>query len=470
LTCSTSEMAFRGGTGVRIDLSKVPRRAANLTPYEMMLSESQERMLLVSEPAQEQEVLDVFKRWGVSAVSIGVVTDDGRLRIDDGGECVADMPFELLVDGCPIADRPTAVPPKPGSRETLDLGGLSPAEVLERVVVSPNVCDKRWVFEQYDHLIGTNTVIGPGSDAAVLRIKGTTMGIALSLDGDGRKTALDPYQGGVAAVAEAYMNVCCAGAQPLAITNCLNFGNPQNPKIMREFAESVRGIRDACEFLGVPVTGGNVSFYNETLGEQIYPTPVIGMVGLLEDVRKAIGLGFRKKGDQVILIGKTEPDLGASELARIVSGKDAGILTPIDLTSHKRISQALLHLIGEGLLSSCHDCSLGGLAVALLKSCFGSRYDCPSGLSAVIPADVDPIPWLFAESASRAIISLAPENIGRVTDYLDHIEIDYLLLGEVGQDAFVIKQRGNHVLSVDSRRLKQRWASSLDELLAVSSD
>jgi len=456
LTCSTSEMAFRGETGIRIDLAKVPKRVGNLTSYEMMLSESQERMLLVAEPAREREVLDVFKRWGVKAVSVGVVTNDGRLRVNDGAESVAEMPLAMLIDGCPVCSRPGAKPSGTAGLEALDHDDANLSEAIERLIISPNLCDKRWVFEQYDHLIGTNTVVGPGADAAVMRIKGTRKGIALSLDGNGAKTAIDPYQGGVAAVAEAYLNVCCTGAEPLAITNCLNFGNPEVPEVMWQFAESVRGLKDACELLRVPVTGGNVSFYNETLSEDVYPTPVIGMVGLVEDVRGVVTHRFQQAKDVIVLLGRTVARLG-------------GQLLPLDLHVHERVSLAILKLGRDGLLQSAHDCSEGGIAMSLLECCFGACNGSSSGAKVVLPREAEPISWLFAEAPSRAIISVKAENVGRVTDYLDKAEVEHLVLGEVGQETFEVKQGQRALLKVGSDRLRRKWAASLESMLTGGS-
>jgi len=469
LTCSTSEMAFRGGTGLRIDLSKVPRRVGALTPYEMMLSESQERMLLVTEAKREREVLDVFKRWGVKAVSVGVVTDEGRLSINDGAEDVADMPLALLVDGCPVCNRPVAEPSGIARLGAFDHEHIDLKDAIETIIACPDLCEKRWVFEQYDHLIGTNTVVRPGSDAAVMRIKGTSKGVALCLDGSGAKTALDPYQGGVAAVAEAYLNVCCTGAEPLAITNCLNFGNPEDPEVMWQFAESVRGVKEACELLSVPVTGGNVSFYNETLGENVYPTPVIGMVGLFEDLRTVVRHRFQQAGDVIFLLGRTVPRLAGSELAKVVAGELGGQLVPVDLHAHKRISQAILKLGRDGLLQSAHDCSEGGIAMSLLESCFGARNGSSSGVRVLLPNEAEPISWLFAETPSRAIISVKAENVGRVTDYLNKAEVEHLVLGEVGQETVEVNQSQTVLLRVESDRLRQRWAESLENMLTGGS-
>ncbi|MBN2208673.1 MAG: phosphoribosylformylglycinamidine synthase subunit PurL [Candidatus Coatesbacteria bacterium] len=479
LTCSTSEMAFRGRTGVRIDLAKVPRRAANLTAYEMMLSESQERMLLVVEPSREREVLDVFKRWGVKAASIGVVTNDGRLSIDQGAERAAEMPLALLVDGCPVHNRPLLKPAKREAHVAVELEGIDLKDAIDTIVASPNLCDKRWVFEQFDHLIGTNTVVLPGADAAVMRIKGTKKAVALCLDGNGAKTALDPYQGAIAAVAEAFLNVCCVGAEPLAVTNCLNFGNPESPEVMWQFAESVRGLKDACKFLGVPVTGGNVSFYNETLGESIYPTPVIGMIGLIEDVRAVMRHRFQQAQDVILLLGKNVPRLEGSELARLRAGAAGGQLLPfsrrssasyngevgVDLSAHVRLSRALLELGRQGLLQSAHDCSEGGVAMSLLECCFGSSSGSSCGVRLRLPNEAEPVSWLFAEAPSRAVISVKTDNVARVTDYLNKKEVEHLVLGEVGQETVEINQGRTTLLRVESTLLRRKWAESLENVL-----
>jgi phosphoribosylformylglycinamidine synthase len=477
LTCSTSEMAFRGRTGIRIDLAKVPRRAGNITAYEMMLSESQERMLLVVEPRREREVLDVFKKWGVKAVSIGVVTNDGRLSIDQGAERAAEVPLALLVDGCPARAttsapiRPFLKPVKREAHDAVEYEGIDLKDAIETIVASPNLCDKRWVFEQFDHLIGTNTVVLPGADAAVMRIKGTKKAVALCLDGNGANTALDPYQGAIAAVAEAYLNVCCTGAEPLAITNCLNFGSPEAPEVMWQFAESVRGLKDACAHLGVPVTGGNVSFYNETLGESIYPTPVIGMVGLIEDVRAVVRHRFQQAQDVILLLGKSVPRLEGSELARAVAAASFAQLLPIDLLAHAQLSRALLELGRQGLLQSAHDCSEGGVAMAVLECCFGSSNGSSCGIRLRLPNEAEPVSWLFAEAPSRAIISVKAENVVRVTDYLNRAQfgssngVEHLVLGEVGRETVEIDQGQTALLRVESARLRRKWGESLENML-----
>jgi len=467
LTCSTSEMAFRAGTGVRIDISKVPRRAEGLSPYEIMLSESQERMLIVVEPDKEAEVKRVFDRWGVLAVPIGVVTDDGRLVVIEGETKVADIPLELLIGQPPKCNRPVRKPPDATLAGDIDsdLGQLEPKEALLLLLRSPNICQKRWVFEQYDHLIGTNTVAGPGADAAVMRVKGTRKAVALCLDGSGARAHLDPYQGAVWAVAESFLNVVCVGAKPLAITNCLNFGNPEDPVVMWQFVEAVRGLKDACEALNVPVTGGNVSFYNETSGKSIYPTPVVGMLGTLEDVSKVVRPGFVKPGDVILVLGRTVPTLGGSELATVTLGRQTGRPQPVDLAAHLRLSQVMLDLAQAGLLRSAHDCSEGGIAVALLESCFLARNGGPAGARIDLPTDMPASLWLFAESPSRVVISVSRKDLSSVERVLADSDQEYAVIGEVVEGRFVVRQGRSAVIDEDCLDLARIWSSAFEEMI-----
>ena len=332
LTCSTCEMASRGGTGIEIDLAKVPLRETGMIPYEVMLSESQERMLLVVRRGAERQVMDIFHKWDLDAVIIGRVTGDGLMRVKDGDRVVAEIPARALAEEGPVYHRPMQRPAYLDETERADLAGLPLPEKLDRVLLdllgSPNIASKQPVWQQYDHMLFCNTVVEPGSDAAVLRVQGTRKGLALSADGNGRYTYLDPYEGGKLAVAEAARNVVCAGARPLAITNCLNFGSPERPEIMWQFAEAVRGMADACRALGTPVTGGNVSFYNETLGTAIFPTPIVGMVGLLEDIAHATTQWFKAEGDVVFLLGETFEELGGSEYLKVVAQHGGGAGAP----------------------------------------------------------------------------------------------------------------------------------------------
>ncbi|HWT79674.1 MAG TPA: phosphoribosylformylglycinamidine synthase subunit PurL, partial [Candidatus Methylomirabilis sp.] len=328
LTCSTCEMASRGGTGIEIDLAKVPLRETGMIPYEVMLSESQERMLLVVRRGSESQVMDIFHKWDLDAVIVGQVTGDGLMRVRDGDRLVAEIPAKALAEEGPVYHRPMRRPAYLDETEGADLGGLplpaKPDQILLDLLGSPNIASKQPVWQQYDHMLFCNTVVEPGSDAAVLRVQGTQKGLALSADGNGRYTYLDPYEGGKLAVAEAARNVVCAGGRPLAITNCLNFGSPERPEIMWQFSEAVRGMADACRALGTPVTGGNVSFYNETLGTPIFPTPIVGMVGLLDDISHATTQGFKAEGDVVFLLGETFEELGGSEYLKLVHNMEAG--------------------------------------------------------------------------------------------------------------------------------------------------
>ena len=379
LTCSTCEMGGRGGTGVEIELDRVPQRETGMTPYEIMLSESQERMLLVAQKGREEEVFRVFQKWGLDAVEIGRVTSDGKMRVLEHGEVVAEIPNAALTDDAPVYKRPLARWEPPVEREMPEHIHLSESGdfslQLKRLLASPNICSKRWVWQQYDHMVQTNTVEAPGAgDAGVIRIKGSKRGLAMALDGNGRWCYLDPRLGAMHAVAEGARKVACAGATPIGATNCLNFGNPEKPHIMWQFSQVIDGITKACEELDTPITGGNVSFYNETLGEGIYPTPVIGVVGILEDVHKTAKMHFAQAGREsarkiVLLRGDdagdavdAELEFGSSEYAKEILGAVWGYPPELDLEKEATLQRALVALIQAGLIESAHDCSDGGLA------------------------------------------------------------------------------------------------------------
>jgi phosphoribosylformylglycinamidine synthase len=392
LTSSSSEMASRGGMGIEIDLARVPQRETGMTPYEIMLSESQERMLLVAERGREREVFGVFSKWGLDAVEIGKVTDDGKLRVLDHGRVVAEIPAHAIGEEGPRYERPIAAPASPagatGPLFEFAAGGVDLTENFRELLASPAIASKYWVTEQYDSMVRTNTRFGPGtSDAAVLRLKETERGLALSTDGNGRWCFLSPRLGAMHAVAEAARNVACSGARPVAATNCLNFGNPEKPEVMWQFSEAVDGIAEACRALEIPITGGNVSFYNETLGKPIYPTPVLGVLGELEDADFAVGSGFDKEGDVIVLLdgaaaagartGDSRAEFSSSEYAKTTIGIVGGMPPAIDLTAEKRLIECLVSLASAGLILSAHDVSDGGLAVTIAESCFAS-----DGLSA----------------------------------------------------------------------------------------
>src|ERR1700726_3871037 len=381
LTCSTCEMGARGGTGVEIELDRVPQRETGMTPYEIMLSESQERMLLVAQKGREEEVFRIFQKWGLDAVEIGRVTSDAKMRVLEHGEVVAEIPNAGFTDDAPVYKRPRARWEPPVDREMpefvkLAAGGDFSAQ-LKRLLASPNICSKRWVWQQYDHMVQTNTVDAPGAgDAGVIRIKGSNRGLAMALDGNSRWCYLDPRLGAMHAVAEAARKVACAGATPIGATNCLNFGNPEKPHIMWQFSQTIDGITKACEKLEIPITGGNVSFYNETLGEGIYPSPVLGIVGIFDDVHKAVFPHFRELGRAVVLLRASEAgdlvdaecEFGSSEYAKEILGAVWGFPPALELEREAALQKAVVEMIGAGLVDSAHDCSEGGIAVTLAES------------------------------------------------------------------------------------------------------
>jgi len=467
LTCSTCEMASRGGTGIEIDLAKVPRRETGMIPYEVMLSESQERMLLVVRQGAEPLVLDIFQKWDLDAVIIGQVTGDGIMRVKDGRRVVAEIPAKALAEQGPVYHRPRQRPAYLDETEQADLSGLSLPDKLDQVLLdllaSPNIASKQSVWQRYDHMLFCNTVVEPGSDAAVLRVQGTRKGLALAADGNGRYTYLDPYEGGKLAVAEAARNVVCAGARPLAITNCLNFGNPERPEIMWQFAEAVRGMGDACRALDTPVTGGNVSFYNETLGQAIFPTPIVGMVGLLEEIGHATTQWFKRDGEVVVLLGETREELGGTEYLKVVHNREEGRPPRLDLARERAVQQACLAAIRAGIVSSAHDCSDGGLAVALAESCItapGARL----GATLEIPGDMRPDALLFGESASRIVVSVPPDQVERLRVIAREHGVAWAVLGAVGGDHLVLRgQRFNLHLSVEA--LHWTWSTGLSRFL-----
>jgi len=467
LTCSTCEMASRGGTGIEIDLAKVPLRETGMIPYEVMLSESQERMLLVVKQGREQEVMRIFDKWDLDAVIIGRVTADGLMRVRDGGRTVAEIPARALAEEGPVYDRPMRRPAYLDEAWRADLSAVPVPEKLDETLLtllaSPNIASKLPVWQQYDHMLFCNTVVEPGSDAAVLRVQGTGKGLALSADGNGRYTYLDPYEGGKLAVAEAARNVVCAGARPLAITNCLNFGNPERPEIMWQFAEAVRGIGDACRALATPVTGGNVSLYNETLGTAIVPTPVIGMVGLLEDIQRATTQWFKAAGDVILLLGETRDELGGSEYLKVIHHSETGQPPRLDFAREQAVQAACLEAIQSGLVRSAHDCADGGLAVALAECCMTGPGE-PLGARVEVPGELRPDALLFAESASRIIVSARPTDAARVEEIAREHAAPCRRLGEVGGDALALRGK-KFAIALPVRIAREAWATGLSRLL-----
>ncbi len=489
LTCSTCEMGGRGGVGIEIELDRVPQRETNMTPYEIMLSESQERMLLVAQKGREQEVFRVFEKWGLDAVEVGKVTTDNKLRVLEHGKVVAEIPNPALTDEAPVYKRPLArwEPPvprempdavrqalKPGSRD--ESHGTAEAvpfhnSVLKQLLSSPNISSKRWVWQQYDHMVQTNTVEAPGAgDAGVIRIKGTQRGLSMALDGNGRWCYLDPKLGAMHAVAEAARKVACSGATSVGATNCLNFGNPEKPQIMWQFSQTIDGITKACEELEIPITGGNVSFYNETLGEGIYPTPVLGVVGILEDVHKSAKMHFRETGRSVVLLHAgeagdatdAETEFGSSEYAKEILGSLWGYPPELELEKEAGLQKSVIELIRQGLVDSTHDCSEGGIAVALAEKAF------PKGIGAKVNLPSDGIFAefaLFGESSSRILLSCDPANVSRIKEVAANHGTTADVIGETIPDKLEISLDGKVVVSSTVAELGDAYESALESAL-----
>ncbi len=471
LTSSSVEMAARAGTGLEIDLTLVPQRETGMTAYEMLLSESQERMLIVARKGRENQVVDIFNKWDLDAVVIGKVVEGDRLRIHHNSVLEADLPVLALTDEAPKYERPMVDPrANVAQREVsaidLRIGTLDLGQVLKTLLSSPNICSKQWVYEQYDTMVRTNTVTLPGADAAVIRVKETRRAIAMCLDGNGKFVGINPREGTKLAAAEAARNVACVGAQPIAVTNCLNFASPERPEVMWSFSEVVDGLAEACKAFETPVVSGNVSFYNETDGQGIVPTPVIGMVGLIDDTRKLVTQGFKNEGDIIALLGVTNDDLAASEFAQTVAGFSTetmisnGIVPHLDMALEKKVQDTLLRLADECLLFSAHDCSDGGLAVAVAECCFSSLGRGAVGCKLTLEASgLSSESLLFGESPSRVIISFAPDNLERVKEIVG--DCPFEVLGCVKGDMVDIAIDGGSSISFAVRELEDIWRQSL---------
>src|SRR5437763_1473796 len=473
LTCSTREMGARGSVGIEIELDRVPQRETGMNAYEIMLSESQERMLLVAESGREHEIFAVFEKWGLDAVIVGRVTDNGRLRVLEHGQLVADIPNTALTDDAPLYRRPMepwkapAPRTKPEHIQFRRSGDFTPE--LKRLLAAPNICSKRWIFEQYDSMVQSNTVEGPGADAGLMRIKNTKRALAMALDGNGRWCWLDPKLGVMHAVAEAARNVSCTGAVPVAATNCLNFGNPEKPQIMWQFSQVVDGISEACAALETPITGGNVSLYNETLGEGIYPTPVMGVVGILENIEDAMTFHFRQPGREILLLsgpGKkneaAEMELGSSEYARHVLGEIWGQPPALDLIQEAALQKCLQELISSHFIESAHDCSDGGIAVALAEAAFVSGTGAELALSSN-GSFLEAV--LFGEEASRVVISCDPKN----TQHIQQVTVKWGIradrIGRTVSENLIIQIDGHRAISASVSELRQEWETALPRAL-----
>jgi phosphoribosylformylglycinamidine (FGAM) synthase-like enzyme len=511
LTSSSCEMAARAGNGIELDLSLVPQRETGMTPYEIMLSESQERMLIVAHGGRERQVIDIFRKWDLDAVVIGRVTDTGSVVCIHGGERVADIPSKYLTDEAPRYERPMRAPERAASSQvtTAPAGGdgargasagvnasvvnsdeldevmeapsavvtgvADCGEALRRLLASPGVASKEWVYRQYDHMVRTNTAILPGADAAVVRIKETRRALAMCLDGNGRYCAVDPRAGARLIVAEAARNVVCVGARPIAITNCLNFASPERPEVMWSFSEVIDGMAEACEALETPVVSGNVSFYNETEGRGIHPTPVVGMVGLVEDVRRVVTQGFKREGDLIALVGETADDLSVSEYEAVVAGRSVGEMVEsgarvpaLSLERERAVQQAVLLAAEEGLLQSAHDCSDGGIGVALAECCFSSLGR--KGLGASVRLEgggLSAEALLFGETPSRIILSFDESQRTRIERIAAQAGAPFRVVGRVGGGRLSISADGEERVSQPLAELETLWRDALGKRLQV---
>jgi phosphoribosylformylglycinamidine synthase len=465
LTCSTCEMGSRAETGVEIDLQYVPQRETGMTPYEIMLSESQERMLIVAERGREEEVFQVFRKWGLDAVTIGKVTADGKLRVKDHGQVVAEISNRALADEAPLYDRPHTKPYRPAPLEPPF--SIPPSRSVQQDLIallsSADICSKRWIWEQYDYLVRSNTLAGPGSDAAIVRIKETGTSIAISLDGNGRYCALDPREGTKLIVAECCRNLSTAGALPVAATNNLNFGNPERPEIMAQLVESIEGMSEACEFFETPITGGNVSLYNETLGEPIFPSPVMGVVGLMKTAHPT-PIHFREPDRAVILLGgfgaTDDLHFGGTQYAKVILESMWGLPPTLDMDYEKRVHQAIREIVGAGLAESAHDLSDGGLAVALAEASFG-----PAGVGASIeiPAGERAEFQIFHEGPSRILFSTSePENVLAIAQKNG---VEAVRIGVTMKERLRIDCDSKTLIDCNLTELREPWETSLEQIL-----
>lgn len=461
LTSSSAEMASKAGSGIEMNLDLIPQRETGMSAYEMMLSESQERMLLVIEKGREQEIIDIFEKYDLEAVSVGHVTDDKMLRLLHQGEVVCELPVDALAEEAPVYHKPSSEPAY--YREFLETKVEAPAitdaaDTLKQLLQQPTIASKEWVYDQYDYMVRTNTVVAPGSDAGVLRIRGTKKALAMTTDCNARYLYLDPEAGGKIAVAEAARNIVCSGARPLAVTDNLNFGNPEKPEIFWQIEKSADGISEACRKLSTPVIGGNVSLYNESNGTAIYPTPVIGMVGLVEDIAHITTQSFQQAGDVIFVIGETKEEFAGSELQKMTEGRIYGKAPEIDLDVELTRQEALLAAIQNGLVQSAHDVSEGGLGVALAESTFGT-----DGLGAHIQIDLNSEASLFSETQSRFVVTVKPEHREAFAAAVK----DAKEVGTVTNDGvFTVKnQEGQQWIHAAVNELERAWKGAIPCLL-----
>jgi phosphoribosylformylglycinamidine synthase II len=452
ISCSTSEMSAKGESGMIIDLNKVPLREEGMSAYEIMLSESQERMLVVAKKGCEEKVKEIFEKWDLHCEIVGVVTDDPKLIIYYHGKKMVEIPpIELALGGnVPVYYRDAKEPAYLNEIHKFNFNSLpEPESILntfEKIFSSPNIASKRWVYEQYDSMVRTNTIVGPGSDAAVIYIKGTNKALAAKTDCNGRFVYLNPKEGAKIAVAESARNVVCSGGVPLAITNCLNFGNPYKPEMYWTFKKAIEGMGEACRFFNTPVTGGNVSFYNESPDTAVYPTPVIGMVGLIEDLEFVTTAEFKNEGDLIYVLGEDYEEIGGSEYMKVIHNKVAGEIPKIDLQTEKDLHSLLLHLIESNLINSAHDISDGGIICAIAECCI-INDEKPIGASVKIPVKKREDFSFFSESQSRVIVSVDKEEQEKFEEIASKSFTPFILIGETGGKSFNVNDQYNFSLS-----------------------
>jgi phosphoribosylformylglycinamidine synthase subunit PurL len=471
LTGSCVEMASRAGTGIKLDLASVPLREKGMDPYEIMLSESQERMIMVARPGQEDKILNICRKWDLDGCIIGRVTDDELICVELNGKEIATIPIGALTEEAPVYERPSAIPQYLDAIQSLDLDLIQEPKDYSRVLIellsSPIIASKEWVYRQYDHMVQTNTVLLPGSDAAVLRIKGSQKGLAMTVDGNSCYTVLNPYQGGAIAVCEAARNLICAGAKPIALTNCLNFANPERPDVMWQFAVTIEGMADACRHFEIPVVSGNVSFYNETEDIGIYPTPVIGMVGLIDDIKKVTSSWFKDEGDLIVLLGKSQEELGGSEYLRVVHSREGGIPPALTLSSESAVQSCCLTAIEAGIIKSAHDCSEGGLAVAIAESCVNSPYDGTVGAKINFETrHIRTDALMFGESQSRIIVSVEVSRLGELEQIAASRHVAMEVIGRVEGNRLIISESERMLVDLSVKDIQKAWKKSMPDQMS----
>ncbi|HEX4952542.1 MAG TPA: phosphoribosylformylglycinamidine synthase subunit PurL [Thermoanaerobaculia bacterium] len=461
LTSSSFEMAGRGGLGIRLDLDQVPLRQKGMSPYEIMLSESQERMLIVAHRGRQEEIAKVFRHWGLEVVEIGEVTDTGRAEIWGGGRRAADIPVEPLTESAPLYRRPGA--PRGDLARLQAPPEVPPVEdagaVLTRLLTTPELASKEWIYHQYDSSVRTNTVAGPGGDAAVLRLKGTQRGLALSSDVNPSYCLLDPRTGGAQAVAESVRNLAMVGAEPLGLTDCLNFGNPERPEITWQLAECIRGMSEACRALEIPVVSGNVSLYNETEGRSIHPTPTVAAVGLLTRLDTLPSASFEAPAQRIVLLGEDRREYGGSAYLRLLYGIEQGLPPAVDLSAEARLVKLMRYLVSQGVVATAHDLAEGGVAVALAECCFGR------GIGARVRLPLEPTA-LFSETQARAVLACAPGNLETVLAEAERAGVPAREVGETGGPRLEIHAEGGG-LALDVRDLRATWSTALPRALGL---